>query len=301
MSPPIPKRAFRVVRVLDDGTRVLDVSREGIVVRDVATEESIRTFGRGPEPEHPFVLSPDHGLLLTGDLDGDAHLWDVPAGAFLRTLPGNGSRVLSCSFDRTNGIVVTGSEDGSVVVWNARTGDRLGAIPTAVPGAHAVSVSPNARYLLTWRRSQRGPGRNETIGRTAQLWSLPRASSIGGPPGDVVAGCVWREDSARLYTGAWSNQRRSVKIWEPDTFSRLRQSPSAGVWVRPVTYAPGSGLVGGASLSSARTDTAYGGRYLPFDDEHGIYHVAMSGDGSTLATIATDGSIDIWRSGERVR
>ncbi len=292
---------FRVLRLLGDGRRVLDATRRRIVVRNTDTDEVLLTFGAGPEPEHPFVLSPDHGLLLTGDMDGGAHLWDVATGAFLRTLPGNGSRVLSCSLDAANDVVVTGSEDGSVVVWNARTGDSLGRIPTTVPGAHAVSLSPDRRYLLTWRRSQRFWGNDESIGPTAQLWDLRHATPIGATYSDDIAGGVWRADSAELYTGGRQSARRVVNARDPTTFAHLIERANTDVWVQPIAYEPASALRGGACLPAPRRDTEVGGRRLPFDGYHGLYPVAMSGDGSTFATIATHGSIDIWRSGERAR
>ena len=52
-------------------------------------------------------------------------------------------------------------------------------------------------------------------------------------------------------------------------------------------------------LPVTRSDLPEGGEMLPFDRMHGTRRVAVSRDGSTLAAITDDGSVDIWRRTDR--
>lgn len=169
---PSAKHPFRIVRLIGDGWLALDMTRDGgFLVRDVDTGEAVRSFQDGPEPDYPFVLSPDHSLLVSGDVDGSVHIWDVATGRHMRTLVGHTGRVLSASLDLKNSMVATGGMDGVVRLWDVDTGVCLGAVPTFVAGAHAVSLSPDGRYLLTWRRGQPVRGRRSGPAHRSQTGS----------------------------------------------------------------------------------------------------------------------------------
>ena len=84
-----------------------------------------RTFEEGPAAREPYVLSPDHSLLLTGGVDGAVHIWDVAAGCLMHTLTGHKEDVLSASFDAENSTVVTSDWGGGIRAWNPTTGAPL--------------------------------------------------------------------------------------------------------------------------------------------------------------------------------
>ena len=118
------------VRLLGDGRQYLDIfSGGGIAVRDVATDEAVASFGEGPKVYQPFILSPDHSLLLTGGINRYAHIWDVTTGTHVCELEVDEERLLSGSFDATNSTVVTTAQYRSVRVWDPRTGEARGAVP----------------------------------------------------------------------------------------------------------------------------------------------------------------------------
>ena len=264
---PRVRRSFRLFRVLGDGRHVLDISREGgIVVHDADADIAVGSFRDGPTPDYPCVLSPDHRLLLTGDAEGNAHLWDVETRSFLRTLPGDGSRVLSASFD----------------------GDRVGKLRTKMTGAHAISVSPDGRHALIWRRRPTVP--------TATLWDLERFRPVGPQSADGVYGCVWRPDSRRFYTGAYEGRQYVARAWEPLDFTVDAAMRPDSAWVRPAVHYRGEPAP--ATLASQRMtidDTPLSSGMLPLDQRHGVYRIAISRDGSTFAALSAGGSVDIWR------
>ncbi|MEO2002766.1 MAG: WD40 repeat domain-containing protein [Candidatus Poribacteria bacterium] len=311
---PLAKHAFRIVRLIGDGRLALDITRDGgFVVRDVDTGEAVRVFEPGPEADYPCVLSPDHSLLVTGDVDGSAHIWDVATGRHLRTLVGHTGRVLSASFDLKNSMVATGGMDGVVRLWEAGTGVCLGAVPTSVSGAHAVSLSPDGRYLLTWRRRHYAPapedhppahppsrGRivraQDYLPAQARLWDLGSMTELPWPSAEGVQGFAWRGDSQRLYAATLQGGRTRVASWALEDVARRSAAPDASAWVRPAIYRPGeSGVITLLSMSSAMNDTPYGSGMLPFDMYHGVSRLSVSGTGATFAFTGDDGSVDIWR------
>ncbi len=328
-SPPGPA----LIRALSGGG-VVEVQRGRITVREAFGSDVYRRFDSAPAVTYPYVLSPNETLLLTGSADGCAHIWEVAAGKRRATLEGHTGRVLAASFDDANRVLATGAMDGLVKLWDPLTGEDVGQIPTRVPGAHAVSVSPDGRYLLVWRREQTDADGVDHVA-TSQLWSLRTRTEIAAPAPEWIHGAAWSTEPTRLYTLGRLDGRFAVKSWSPEDFSIRGSMGLSGAWMRPnppraadETDGATPGLLEGLArrrsiglddpwarharqrarrqreavsrkLPVTRSDLPEGGEMLPFDRMHGTRRVAVSRDGSTLAAITDDGSVDIWRRTDR--
>ncbi|MFY0529560.1 KGGVGR-motif variant AAA ATPase [Archangium gephyra] len=65
-----------------------------------------------------LAFSPDGALLATGSEDGTACMWDVRTGKLLRTLDGHGKPVTTVSFSSDGALLATGSEDATILIWD---------------------------------------------------------------------------------------------------------------------------------------------------------------------------------------
>jgi len=124
----------------------------------------------------------DSTILASADLDGVARVWDVAAGAALRSV---------CHPETVHDVqllgearLLTASADGAVRLWPP-TGDAPAATLRAhTADARCARVSPGGRWVL----SSGDDG-------AARLWELARASQEAPPPGSsaAVQSCAWCE------------------------------------------------------------------------------------------------------------
>jgi len=284
------------VRLLGDGRQYLEAFSGGsMAVRDVATDEVVRSFEEGPRVYQPFILSPDHGLLLTGGMNRYAHIWDVATGTHVCELAVDEERLLSGSFDATNGTVVTTAQREPARVWDARTGEPRGVVPSRAAGWYAASVSPDGQYLLlSGRQVSSAPGEASPPG--AHLWDLRTFTEIAALT-ESIQGVAWGRDSRLLYTVGRQGRRSVVKAWSPDNFGRQPGLPDRGAWVRPAIYRGSSprSMSGQAAQGIVSFATSWVGGSVPPARMQGVSQIALSTDGTTFAHVGVDGSIDIWR------
>lgn len=295
------------MRLIGDGTRVLEVTpASGVRVRDVAPDSVLRAFESDPAIQYPFILSPDHSLLLTGGTDNRAHIWNVASGQHLQTLTGHSGRVLFASFSARGDTVATSATDGVVRLWDARTGECTSVVlKSSTPGAHSVSLSPDSRFVLTWRQHHYVTSRNTSALAEKHLVAIATLTEAPLQAGRWILGCAWRDDSKRLYTARHIETQGGGRSWPTAEIIQARapdgQPPGtwpqlSEAWLRPAVYRPGlHPPVAMTSSMARRMDVPRAGEMWPLDLLHRVYRLAMSGDGSTFAAVTSRGAIDIWR------
>jgi WD40 repeat protein len=61
-------------------------------------------------------------VLSSGGADATERLWDVGAGACMRTLPGHTDMVWGVALSKNGRVAASGSADGTVRTWDVRSG-----------------------------------------------------------------------------------------------------------------------------------------------------------------------------------
>ena len=99
-------------------------------------------------------LTPDGRWFLVGSMDGTQQLWDLAKGKLIRSWGGGAGMI------RPDGReIATPLSDGTIEIRETATGRVLRGFPTNSGGCHALSYSPNGRWLVTngapwWRRTE---------------------------------------------------------------------------------------------------------------------------------------------------
>ncbi len=252
----------------------------------------LRTLQSSQKPLEAAGWSSNGSLVVTGNFDGGAKIWNPGTGKLERSLPAvnqlptdavfdrTGSRVLTWGADQparlwpldsvrqplvfaqvANPSAATVSPDGRLVaaagfdgtvVWDSRTGDVVARLPTGVATIFDIEIDPSDSLVAT-------------------------ASSYSATIWNVRAGSVVRSIPAG---------RGSV----PLIVDEARFSPDG---TRLVTSEENDGSVGGKGSTSRIWTVATGRPVSPILDG---WQARWSQRGGFVATTSGDGVVDLWNA-----
>ena len=234
-----------------------------------------------------LAFSPDGQRLATCGFDHVVRVWDVATGTVVAELAGHDDSVNALAFFPDGRRLVTGSEDRTLRLWD------LEHPPVRVLGGHGgwvdtLAFAPSGSSLASGSRD-----RNLRIWETRSGALLASAATAG--PVDCVA---------------WS-ARDEVAFGCGDPVPRIASPAEPAAWRQ---LAPGSGFPRALAFDSR-------GEHLAWRDSKGLAYVlaldaiapscidprdetatlALSADGSLLATGTLSGDVQLWdaRSGAR--
>jgi WD40 repeat protein len=118
-----------------------------LVLWDVAEGKEVRRLKGHKEPLRCLALSSDGKLLATGGLDRRIHLWNLDTNT-MQPLVGHMHAVTSLSFTPDGKTLASGSFDGTVRLWHVATAQELGQMEIQKGPVHAVTFTPDGRFLV---------------------------------------------------------------------------------------------------------------------------------------------------------
>ena len=267
------------------------------------------------------ALSADGRLTATAGGDGTVRLWDNASGTRIAEWKAHKGKVNALAFSPDGKLLATGSDDALVGLWDAR-GQGAQGIATLrghTAPVRALAFSPDGRQLASG-----------SADRSVRVWdtlSHATAQTLSGH-GGVVLTLAFGVDGGRLASGSAD---RSVRVWDPASGAviepaiELAEAPcgvaytntsntlAVGVASGRVTLHDASGatiatasvpepLAGIASTGSSglaaasargvfRVDARGSATLLSPD---GARCIAVSSDGTTLASGDADGVLRCW-------
>ena len=227
------------------------------------------------------AISPDDSWLATASWDGTARTWDAD-GTPRATLTGHTGRVYAVAISPDGSWLATASSDRTARTWDADGTPR--ATLTGHTGmVGAVAISPDGSWLAT--ASSDG---------TARTWNADGTlrATLTGHTGRVYAVAI-SPDGTWLATGGDDGTART---WDADGTPRRHPHRPHRPGVRGGDL-PRRHLAGHRQLDdgTARTWDADGTPRATLTGHTGrVYAVAISPDGSWLATASWDGTARTW-------
>ncbi|KAJ2723534.1 WD repeat-containing protein slp1 [Coemansia sp. Benny D115] len=231
----------------------------------------------------------DGAYLAVGTSDGDVQIWDAESQSKIRTMSGHQARVGVMSWERH--MLSSGCRDGSI--WNHDV--RVAAHKTAELVAHSGEVCG-----LTWRSDGAllASGGNDNL---LNIWdarsSVPKFTKTQHTA--AVKALAWSPWQLNLLASGGGSYDRHVHFWNTTTTARLN-SIDTGSQVTSIQW----------STEYRELATSHGFPHnhlalwsypslskivdIPAHDTR-VLHTAMSPDGQTVATAASDESLKFWR------
>jgi WD40 repeat protein/serine/threonine protein kinase/Flp pilus assembly protein TadD len=145
-----------------------------------------------------------------------------------------------------------------------------------------VAYSPSGQYLVTGSHD-----------RTLKLWDARTGAEIRTFHGhtDKVNGVAFSPDGKRIASASFDG---TVRLWDPATGTLVQTLRAYSPVVISVAFSPDGKRVVGAGRTVTVWDTATGRELLTLAGYRSASFVAISPDGSRMATAGYDGTADLW-------
>ncbi|MGZ8765440.1 MAG: WD40 repeat domain-containing protein, partial [Acidimicrobiia bacterium] len=256
---------------------------------DVATAGAVGpTAIRHPAPIIDAARSADGTRLATLDNDQTVRFWDLsPAPPATTTLAELDGPAFGISADRSGRHLAVGGGDGRVQLLDARTGEPEGELDGQAGQVFGVAYLPSGAAIVTGDES----GALRKWDRTTRRRERERRAAHAGPITNVAVS----PDGSLV---ASSSDDGTVRVWDARTLTPRTDAlgPHMG-GAKKVVFSPD-----GAQVIAVTGDGKV--RIWGIDGQEGatieagvdaLWSVAVSRDGSLLATAGGDGVVALWR------
>jgi DNA-binding beta-propeller fold protein YncE len=222
---------------------------------------------------------------------GTVKVFDVNGGQPALAFPEPKDAVFAVSFSPDGKLLAAGGADNVARVWNAEQKKLVGELRGHTAWVLGTSFSGDGKFIVT-----------SSADRTAQVWEVgtwkpvakmdqmePVNGAVFGPNAELLAVAVAGPTDRMIRLRRRDNRDlvRAIDMGVPGPLGVL-WAPAGNRMYVPLTdktvrvYDPTSG--GHVATLAGHTDWVYG--------------VALSADGSKLATASADGTVKLWHTGE---
>jgi eukaryotic-like serine/threonine-protein kinase len=293
----------------DDGNAIL---------WNVSTREQFGAPMPHPRPGRvrTMAFSPDGKILATGCGDsllrlsdivpqkpmGDARLWDVATQQPIGQPMPHGKEVLCLAFSTDGKVLATGCDDKLLRFWDVKTQQMIGEPIKLSAGVWTVSYSPDGKYLFVgdWGEKDKGGVGRLYDAKTHQLIRDNFRHKKG------IIASVFTGDSEQIFVGSRDATARFWNVEDGipvgDGFSSLRSIPSVAISPDPVDMHGERSKPHAKEFMSCSRDCVARLFHdsnprpvgVPLTHPKGVSALAITPDGTHLATACKDGIARLW-------
>ena len=279
------------------GSRLASGGDDGVVSLWQPAERfgPVVTHTMGP-PLHSLSVSPDGSQIVAGSQNGDIFTWDARSRA-LATASQSGGRILCLAWQPEHQTFASGNESGEINIWDHSAGERVASLQPETSNAG----DDQTIWRVRWSHDGRKLASSSHNG-AVQVWepesqSKPRV--VGKMP-DYALGLAWSPDDIMIAAGSTHGE---IWLWKAAGASEsiLKIPGGAGRGhadsVSSLAFLPGGNVLASCGrdgtlwLWDVRSGTALA--HTPSVDAF-LDDLAVSADGSKIATVGTDGYLRVW-------
>jgi WD40 repeat protein len=249
----------------------------------VDTGTQVRSFVGHTQQVRALAFSGDGRTLASGSDDRSVRLWDYRSGDCFATLVGHRSWIAAIAFSPDNPLLASGSEDQSVRLWHSRTRLCLKTLQGYSNGVWSVAFSPTGQMLASGSQD-----------RVIRLWDWQQQRRLGNLTGHSswVWSVAFSPDGTVLASGS---EDRTVKLWDVRSQTLLQTLEGHQDAVLSVVFdCTGDLLSGSLDGTIKRWNRQTGCQQTLVGHGGGVWCLALSADGSLLASGSQDQTIKLW-------
>jgi WD40 repeat protein/serine/threonine protein kinase len=287
LVPQLPWADVHELSFSPDGRWLAVACDDGVVrIWDTATATQLRILAGHTAGLWCVTWSPDGKQLASGGPDRTVRVWDAASGRCLHVLRGHAAAVSTLAWSPDGKTLASGGErdDAMVKLWDPATGQLRQTLRRHKGTIKTVSWSPDSKRLVS-----------ASFESTLRFWDaesgrpLPLNQEQAGP----LHNPVWSPDGKKV---ACRTSDRGVRVLDPDTGRTLHRIRGQNI-DSEIAWLPDSRrLVFGCLTSTLKVwDTAAGKAVQTLDNQaYGVWHVALSPDGTQLATSTAGARIRVF-------
>ena len=230
----------------------------------------------------PAVFSPTEATIAVGLRDGAIEILDRESGQVLTTLQGHDGAVHSLSFSPDGSMLVSGSQDRTMRLWDLKTRTTMGVLGGHDDGIATVALTPDGAAVVS------------ASGYRLQVWDPETGTNLA-----VLEALAYGAGTFSLSPDGTlaSVSSEAIRIWDLErlahtsTFLGHRYQITSLSFSRDgTTLASGSWWDGTVRLWDASTGSTLARIVYPRQ----IERLALSPDGTLLATASNDFAVTLW-------
>lgn len=297
------------VAFVPGGHTLASVSYSKILLWNVRTAEQVNIRFWPYEVVQSIVFSPDGNTLVSGDINGLVHQWDVHTTAKIRTIEGHTPSVSSMAFSPHEFTLASGSgQVDTIRLWDTSGGKKTGILdgywgpvtslafsPNGITLASSSSNSDHVIFMLDQHKPQVGVSQHTLDPLGIWLWDI-RTGQRMLPLGLKSHGAecmAFSPDGKRVASGNVGID--GPIIWDVRTGEEVKTLEGQTGRVTSVAFSPsGEILASGSNDGPIHLWDVSTGKQLQTRKGHKapVNSVAFSPDGGTMASGSGHGFLD---------
>ncbi|MFF5114993.1 NB-ARC domain-containing protein [Streptosporangium sp. NPDC000509] len=266
-----------------DGTlRIWDLSDGNQILCLDSGERQVQSFAMALTARH---------ALFAGD-SGRIHVWNLADGSLAHVLDSSATgRVWEIVVTSDGNRAITSSTVGPLTVWDLGTGAALRVMHGHVGWVEQLAVAPDERHILS--------GGDDAILRLWDIDTGTPTATMRGHGGWIVSAAL-TPDGLHAISGASDSM---LRVWDLKALAAGRSVSGHSGWVSVVSVIDSETAVSASDDGSLRLwDIATGAERNVLSWHVGpVTGLAVTEDGSFVASGSYDGSVAVWRVATGVR